>query len=160
MLLIEGKAKRELLKSKPYHYTYDSVAGGKDDYLKVIAILKDNSRKVLENCGSAEYADSTPDQRWNCTTVRQHIATLGNVKGLQVESQEYHSWEDQEYYEDISQEEFKEGLPSLGNGQEYLAYCPIEPIDWAKVRRRLEDRLRKDPQSLRTAVAALNIQLY
>ena len=160
MFLIEGKAKQELLKSKPYHYTYDSIAGEKDDYLKVTAILEDNSKKRLDDSGMAEYADNTPNQQWDCLTVKQQIAVLGNVKGLQVEVQEYKSWEDQENYEDISQKEFKEGLPYLGNGQSYLAYCPIKSIDWAKVRRRLEDRLRKDEKSLRTAVAALNIQLY
>ena len=159
MLLIEGKAKAELLRSKPYSYNYDSVAGGKDNYMKVTAILEDGSSEVLEDCGSAEYADRTPNQEWDCPTIKQQIAVLGNVKGLEVEVQEYCSWEDQDC-EDICQEDFGDGLPCLENGQGYLAYCPIKPIDWAKVRRRLEDRLRKDETSLRTAVAALNIQLY
>ena len=160
MLLIEGKAKSELLSSKPYSDTYDSVAGGRDDYMKVTAILDDGNQEELKDCGRAEYAaNDVQNQEWDCPTIAQQIAKLGNVKGLIVEAQEYCSWE-ASYEDDITQEEFADGLPIIDNGQGYKAYCPIEPIDWTKVRRRLEDRLRKDPEALRTCVAALNLKLW
>ena len=162
MLLIEGKAKKELLNSKPYSDSYDSTAGGRDNYMKVTALLEDGTQEVLEDCGRAEYAaGDIQNQEWDCPTVAQQIATMGNVKGLLVEAQEYCSWEDS-WSDEITQEDFDgdDGLPCLANGQGYQAYCPIEPIDWTKVRRRLEDRLRKDPEALRVCVAALNLKLW
>ncbi len=160
MLLIEGKAKSELLKSKPYSYTYDSVAGGRDDYMKVTAILEDDSQEILADSGAAEYAaGDIQNQTWDCLTVAQQVAQLGRVKGLLVEVQEYCSWEDSCDYE-ITQEDLKDGLPVLENGQGYYAYCPIKSIDWNKARRRLEDRLRKDPEALRTCVSVLDLKLW
>jgi len=87
MLLITGKAKKELLANKPYSYSYDSTAGSRDDYMKVTAILADGSEVELSDCGAEEYAaNDISNQRWDCPTVAQQIAKLDEVKGLVNES--------------------------------------------------------------------------
>ena len=157
---IEGKAARKLLNKKPFSHTYDSVAGERNDYLTVTAILADGQKVTLRDCGRAEFADNTiPCREWDCPTIREQIAELGDVSGLEIDAQSYCSWEEQ-YDIPIEQGDFDEGLPALLNGQSYRAYCPIRPINWSKIRRRLEDRLRKDEQAMRQCAALLGIKLW
>lgn len=160
MLRIDGKAKEELLNTKPYRYTYDSVAGGKDNHLSITAVCKDGSKVQLKVCGISEYADnSIVNQHFDCETVARQIAELGQVKGLLIDAEKYSSFENT-YDFPIRQNEFDKGLPNIGNGQSYSAYCPLEPINWEQVGERLKKRLSEDPKSLRIAAAVLDIQLY
>jgi len=50
------------------------------------------------------------------------------------------------------------GIPRVSNGEEVEFYVPLLPIDWKVVRRRLEDRLRRDEEFLKKQLDSTSIE--
>jgi len=163
MLTIESKKIREEVLSKvPGYNSWDSCAGGGSDEFTVTAIGESGNKYVLETEGTQGYANQhTPDVTTRASTVREQITTLPeSIIGLEVLVAEDYSYRDIDGECDYSIEDFKEGIPSVGNGDSLQFYIPLQPVDWETVRRRLEDRLRKDKAAMKKAAAVLDIKIY
>lgn len=160
MYVLGSKAIEKLVETKPFSYLYDSVAGGEDDYLKVTAVMNDGSKEVLKDCGYSKYAaNHIPNQEWDCPTIREQIAELGQVTGLILERKMFCSWEDWDDQE-LSEDDFQEDIPEVGNGVSFKAYAPIAPINWDKVKERLLEILAKDEKAVQQCTALLGIDLW
>lgn len=151
--------------TKTFSYRYDSAAGGEESYLMAFAIRK--SGEVIE----MDYADSfeSPasdvqsyeEDEESVPSIAEQVAMLGDVVGVIIISESDCSWQDQEdWCLSFHNEEGEPELPDLGNGMGYVAYCPVKPIDWVKVRRRLEDAIRKDGKLMRKLAAVAGIRIW
>jgi hypothetical protein len=122
----------------PFIDTWDSVAGSSERSLSVTAILADNTYLPLRQSIDCRYADYRTDYKESAPTIGEQIVHL-NVKGLEF----------------VLVEDDQNGF------EEWREYLPLEQIDWAKVRRRIEDALRKtgDPKTLFQFAQKLGIKL-
>jgi hypothetical protein len=154
------KVRKEVMGITPYHYNYDCVAGNRVYSILVTAVM-DGSKVELDPIEEFEYANNhTPNTFHDSTKVAQQLAELdGEVKGLIVNGESHSDFDDSEEYIYSDASEFENGLPDLFEGSEYEIYIPIVPIDWTKVRRRLEDLLRKDQKAVKKCAALLDINL-
>ena len=161
MIIIEGQAKKELLERAPINSGYDSSLAESHEYLKVTAVLKNGRRIELKSEGLWEYGYAhRPAEMSEASSVSEQIKALGEVTGLYVEAEKYESWADQESDYTFQAADFDSGLPELGSGDRWTGYCPLEPLDWPKIRRRFEDAIRKRPELLRAAVAATDFKVF
>ena len=127
----------------PFCRDWEGVAGISRDAVHVMAVLTDDTKIRLEEAYESAHAcsyDKTTVQ--DAPTVGEQIAGLGAVKALIFHRDAYCS------YQDGGDDDFQEIL--------YLT-----PPDYKKIRRRLEDRLRKsgDDEIFRLAVSA-GVKIY
>jgi hypothetical protein len=162
MLTIESKKIREEILSRvPSYNSWDSCAGGGSDEFTVTAIGESGNKYVLDSEGTQGYANQhTPNITTKASPIREQIAMLPGIIGLEVLVAEDYSYRDVDGEYDYSIEDFKEGIPPVGNGDSLQFYIPLQPVDWETVRRRLEDRLRKDEAAMKRAAAVLDIKIY
>lgn len=128
----------------PTHYTYEYCDGGKNDEEVVIAVLENGNTVSLERESEHSHASNHhPTTKNTCHAIKKQLNEINhNIVGLIAKSRYSCSWEDDDFPED-------DGI-----------YIPLQPIDWTTVRRRLEDRLRKDEVGMKKAAFLLGIKLY
>jgi hypothetical protein len=139
---------QEVLATTPIRETFDGCAGSSEEFLLVTAILRDGSRKELEYRDVARYtshlvnpyADNTPDQYGP-----EVSSVAGQIKGLDVVALEVHEFRDCSW-------------DSNSSDRKYVV--PVD-LDYGKIRRRVEDRLRKagDDLSLKVAIG-LGVKIH
>jgi len=129
MIEIKGKAKRELLSSKPSRYTYDSVAGSGEDAFLVTAVTREGEKIKLRTCGEYRYASNAiPDEFWDCKTVAEQLNDLEREghEVVRLEVFAYCDYVNKDYWHyTYIQEDFAESLPECLNGTQYKAYCVL-----------------------------------
>jgi phosphoribosyl-ATP pyrophosphohydrolase len=134
-----------LMDFTPYYSSFSGQAGSREDGVIVKLLLTHGKTTSVRGNDRMEYA-ANHDPNWSESdpqTVGQAIAEASEeVLAIDLRSISECSWEDNDGQFNVS------------------VVVQIVPIDWSKVRRRLEDRLRKDDAALRVAVAALDIPLY
>ena len=149
----------EVMAMTPSSYSYDCVSGSRNEFTAVTAVMADGSKIKLDSADEAEYANEhTPTTRTTAQPVARQVAELGEVKSLIIRTGCYSDFGSDEEWE-VSETDFDNGLPWIGNGQEYEIYVPLAPLNWTKVRSRLEDRLRKDTKTVRQCAGLLEIDL-
>jgi len=136
---------KELMAYIPSMYSYDYCDGRKEEGTSAILIAKDGTRISVTGNDRYEYANNyTPNYDCEGTSIGEAIALAkSEIISVEITCKYECSWED-----DTDGSQFCETVT-----------IPIRPIDWAKVRRRLEDCLRKDPEALRIVIAILGIPL-
>jgi len=136
----------ELMSFVPSHYSYDSSAGSRSEGTWAELILSDGSKIPVRGDDEEESGYAyTPTVKTEGESIRAAIARQDRpVVAVIIHQESQCSWEDDD-------PEF-EGPFSVA--------IPLKPLDWGKIRRRLEDRLRKDPKAVRECVALLDIPIY
>jgi len=141
----EFRSLKDLMNWIPSHYSYEYCDGGKDEGSSATLILEDGKTfQVMGDDTWEDGANAIPDESREGETIGQAITRCGRtVKAVRVKYEYDCSWEDH----------------GQDGDEDAEVIIPLAPIDWGKVRRRVEDRLRKDPDAVRMIVAALNISI-
>jgi len=139
---------QELFKFTPWSDGWDSSAGSRDEGITVIFILENGEEIEAESSGEMGYGSNhIPNQKWNAPNLGEQIAKIENegqkIKALKVWGEYYCSWED------------------YGDRETNLYFIPLKPVDYKKIRRRIEDTLRKttNKQLLIQIAEILNVKL-
>jgi len=152
-------------KNRLFHYEYDSAAGGEEDYRLAYAIKESGEVELLDYADSfvspAQDVQSYEEEPESVPSIAEQVATLGDVVGVIIIASEDCSWQDYEDWEMVFEDEDGNPcLPDIGNGMGYTVYVPVRPIDWVKVRRRLEDAIRKDERLMRRLASQAGIRIW
>jgi hypothetical protein len=136
---------KDLMEWKPSHYSYEYCDGGRDEGSSASLILDDgNTFQVLGDDTWEHASNHLPGESREGETIGQAIARcVRTVKAVRVGYEYSCSWEDH----------------GQDGDEDAEVIIPLAPIDWGKVRRRLEDRLRKDHEAMVLAVSVLNIPI-
>ena len=130
----------DVLRDTPFCRTWDWSGGRNEDSLRVWAVQKNGIRVELETRIHAGDANNhIPDYDKSAPTIGEQIAKL-EVEALIFRLIEKDQNGDNEWEE----------------------YLPITPPDWGKLRRRVEDALRKstNQESLFAIANRLNVKIY
>ncbi len=165
VVLTSKKATETILNSIPYTDSYEYCEGGSLDRFSVFAICKDGTEipldeEISDRCASRH----TPDRYSNAETVAVQLAELKKtgheVYALKIEREYRCSWENTEEGFSIHPEEWERGYipfsPNHGGVYEFIVPLNIK-VDTKKLRRRIEDRLRKDTKAVFLAANAIGL---
>lgn len=154
-IVTSKKTKDEVLKMTPFEESFSGCAGGRTHMVRVSATLEGGGVVELKSEIYAQYAaNNEPDFSSDAVPVERQLAELPPVNFLRIEGYHTSSFEDEHEYT-FGEGQFDDGLPNLSAGESYDIVIPVAPIDWAKVRRRIEDHLRKDPEMVRIFAGAV-----
>ena len=138
------KTMDDVMRFEPFWERYDSSqAGIKMDDTSVFAVLQGGEIPLEQGSISSYGSNAIPDTQQDAPTIGEQLAGIEKtVLGLHFHLHYSCEWE--EYREDIHE------------------YLPLEPIDWIKLRRRVEDALRKtkDRVILFGFAHSLNCKIY
>ena len=106
----------------PFFRTHNWCDGQNHEGTRVIARLRDESEKELQQAGTVSNGDNyIADINTTADTIGVQIAGFDTVTALVF------------IYEEWGQK----------GKDEWKEYLPIQPVDWTKLRRKVEDALRK-----------------
>lgn len=141
----------EVLNWVPQHDSYEYCDGGKNNE-DVVILLLDSGREIsLKRASEHSHGSNhTPTTRWDALPIKAQIEELerkdqgvkDNIVAIVARNDYSCTWEDDECLED-------DGI-----------FIPFNPIDWTKVQRRVEDRIRKDKVAMKKTAFSLNVKLY
>ena len=127
----------DILKATPGTYYWEGVGGSTEDGISAVAVLKDGNKKALDESNEYENANGAKTVEDPIPTIGEQISGL-DVVGLEIKAVSIHTWNDTEDFEG----EF---------------YIPLQPLDVKRIRRRVEDALRKTTDA--TTVCNLALKL-
>ena len=134
------KGMNDVMSFVPSFRTHSWCDGQNHEGTRVFARLRDGTEKELQQAGVVSNGDNyIADTNTAADTIGGQIAGLGTVTALVF------------LYEEWGQ-----------NGEDRWAeYLPIQPVDWPKLRRKVEDALRKssDKAVLFRAGRSLNVKI-
>ena len=130
---------KDVLTIVPFEETWTWCDGNNRNNLFVTAVFCNGDRKELEY--SYHYGDAneyTPDIDGDAPTIGEQIANM-----------------------DVSALIFRRIHKNQNEDEDWEEYLPIEPLDWRKIRRRVEDTLRKteDREKLFHFAQVLNVKI-
>ena len=131
----------------PYRDSYSYSGGDRVSELYVTAITREGIKLPLEQETDDKSGDQfVPDHTETAPTIGEQLAAMTDrdIVGIELTRKEYCDWEDNAQWKNFTE------------------YFPVEQPDWKKLRRRLEDRLRKmdDIPKLYKIAIELNVNVY
>jgi len=138
----ELKGLNDVMSFTPFCDEWEGQAGRSRDSVHVVAVLSNGRRKQLDEREILSHASNyEPPQEWTAPTVGEQIAGLP-VVALEFTREEYS-------YDQVEQFSWTETVF-------------VSAPDWSKVRRRIEDALRKteDNSRLYKLAVELGVKIY
>jgi len=124
----------------PYFRTYNWCDGQNHEGTRVFAQLRDGTERELQQAGTVSNGDNyIADTTTTADTIGGQIAGLGTPVTALIFR--YEEW-GQNHEED-----------------RWAEYLPIQPVDWPKLRRKVEDALRKSSDNAKLFGIAQNLSV-